>query len=223
MSVEFVREHQAEDFNHILAEIQRKSIPNNFDRNVAGHGRSQAFGVIRRWSYRPWLSRNTWQRPQLWALLLDFARKYVSIEWDAVQVNEDYQSAPHYDKGNSGDSYIVAFGDYIGGDLVAAGTSYNIRHRGHLFNGSRILHSTTSWTGHRYSLVFFKIEWPTKFLPRYKVSCKNDVDGMEISDEYDESIVVVDKKGHLVRTIKEPKPVQWIGRLTSRGQRSRLT
>jgi hypothetical protein len=33
--------------------------------------------------------------------------------------------------------------------------------------------------------------------------------------------VVVDRKGHVVRTVRQPQPRQWIGRLTMRGQPSR--
>ena len=216
-----VHQHVPEDFAPILAELQRKRIPNNFDRAVAGHGRSQAFGVIRRWSYRPWLSRTTWMRPELWSALLDFAEKFVQVEWDAVQVNDNYLSAPHRDKGNMGSSYIVGFGDYVGGDLVVAGESCDIRHRGYEFNGSELLHSTAPWVGQRYSLVFFRIEWPTKW-PRYTVSCRVLGDGLEVTDQYDESIVVLDTKGRIAAVLKAGKQMPWIGRLTARGQPSRV-
>ena len=216
---EFVREHDAGDFAAILTELTRKRIPNNFDRAVAGHGRSQAFGVIRRWSYRPWLSRNTWHRPHLWQLLQDFASKY-DIEYDAIQVNDDYSSQPHRDKGNSGRSYIVGFGDYTAGELVVDGSEHCIRHRGYVFNGSELLHHTKPWVGHRFSLVFFRLEWPSKW-PRYSVTCRTVEDGMEVTDTYDESIFVLDCKGHLVRWIKLGLPRPWIGRLTIRGQPAR--
>jgi hypothetical protein len=221
MSATFVREHSPEDFAAIIAELERKPLQVNHDRTVAGKGRSQAFGVIRRWSYRPWLSRNTWMHPELWALLLEFAAKFDLTEYDAIQVNDNYHSNPHYDKGNAGDSYIVAFGDFSGGELNCAGTSYDIRLRGHTFCGAEILHSTAPWLGHRYSLVFFNIEWPTKFLPRYTVSCRTVADGMEVSDTYDNSVIILDRKGHIVRTVKQGKPVEWIGKLTMIGQKSR--
>ena len=219
MSVTLAREHSPADFIGLLEELLIHPIPVNHDRRVAGKGRSQAFGVIRRWSYRPWLSRNTWMRPRLWELLLAFAESFVSIEWDAIQVNDNYQSAPHKDKGNCGISYIVGFGPYQGGELLVDVSSYDIRHRGHLFNGSELLHSTQPWTGSRYSLVFYKIEWPTKW-PHYSITCRVLEDGVEVTDEYDESIMVLNKKGHIVRIPKPGKPVAWIGRLTSRGQKS---
>ena len=215
------RTHLPSDFDEIVAELKRKPIAVNHDRRVAGAGRSQAFGVIRRWSYRPWLSRNTWQRPELWKCLLDFAAKFDITDWDAIQINENYKSAPHRDNGNSGLSYIVAFGDYTGGLLNIEGTEYDIRHRGILFNGSECTHSTTDFTGNRYSLVFFKIVFPFKFQPSYKISCRIVEDGLEVSDEYDGASFVLDKKGTIVRVIKEGKSMPWIGRLTMKGQISR--
>jgi hypothetical protein len=223
---QFVKEHSPADFLPILQELQRKPLPVNHDRMVAGKGKSQAFGVIRRWSYRPWLSRNTWMRPELWQHLLDFAAAHVSIPWDAVQVNDNYASQPHLDKGNRGLSYIVGFGNYTRGELFVdvsgqGANPYDIHHRGHLFNGAESLHWTAPWKHDRYSLVFFSIEWPTKF-PQYRITSRLLPDGTEITDEYDQSIIVLDRRGHLVRTVREGQPMPWRGRLTKRGQRSRM-
>ena len=216
----FVKNHSVDDFVPILAELRRKALPVNYDRMVAGSGKSQAFGVIRRWSYRPWLSRNTWMRPELWSLLQEFARRHVTVPWSAVQVNDNYKSAPHRDKGNQGLSYIVGFGNYTGGELVIGEERLDIHHKAYLFNGSRLLHETAPWVGCRYSLVFFDIEWPAKF-PRYTVTSRYVEDGTEVTDSYDDSIVVLDRKGHIVRVIRQGCPREWIGRLTQRGQRSR--
>lgn len=216
----FVKEHNPADFTEILAELTRKKLPNNFDRWVAGVGRSQAFGLIRRWSYRPWISRNTWMRPELWAALLNFANLHVTVPWDAIQVNDNYASKPHRDRGNQGESYIVGFGDYTGGNLNVEGTSHNIRHRGYTFNGANLLHHTEEWTGHRYSLVFFCIEWPRKFQPGYAVSSRMVEDGLEITDSYDNSILVLNRRGKIVRIVRAPIPKPWVGHLTVRGQKS---
>lgn len=222
MSATFVREHSPEDFAAIIAELQRKPLAVNPDRFVAGPGRSQAFGVIRRWSYRPWLSRNTWLHSELWALLLEFATKFDLMSYDAIQINDNYMSNPHRDKGNEGLSYIVAFGDFVGGMLNVSGTDYDIKLKGHLFNGSQEEHFTRPWSGHRYSVVFYNIEWPAKFLPRYSVTCRAVEDGLEVSDSYDESVIVLNRRGHIVRTVKQGKPVLWIGKLSKAGQKSQI-
>ena len=216
----FVKEHDPADFAEIHAELLRKTLPTNYDRLQAGTGKSQAFGVIRRWSYRPWLSRCTWMRPELWAALQAFANIHVPIQWDAVQVNDSYISAPHTDKGNCGDSYIVAFGDFTGGALNVAGDAIDIRHRGFVFNGSQLKHWAEPWTGQRYSLVFFKIAWPAKF-PQYTVTSRLTPEGTECSDSYDNSVIVLDRRGHVVRVIQQGEPKEWIGHVTYRGQPSR--
>ena len=223
-----VAEVPALDFEPLKAELLREIVSVNYDRVQAGKGRSQAFGIIRRWSYRPHLSRNTWMRPKLWQLLLDYAGKHVTIPWDGCTVNDSYESKEHRDKGNEGLSYTVSFGDFTGGKLavfdgLAPGgqSEYDTRHKGYLFNGAENIHWTTPFTGRRFCLVFYSIVWPTKFLPRYKVACRQEPDGLLIEDEYDDSIVVVDRHGHVQRILRPPQPREWIGRLTMRGQKSR--
>lgn len=208
------------DLLPLTEELTKHPIAINPYRIQAGPGRSQAFGLIRRRSYRPYLSRNTWTRPVLWQLLLDFARKHVPIEWDGIQVNDNYVSARHTDKGNEGDSYTISFGDFTGGELcLASGEKIDTRLRGHLFNGSAIEHWTAPHTGRRFCLVFFKIIWPEKF-PLYKISCQATEKGLEVSDGYDESIIVLSKRGKIVETIKPPLPRLYVGKLTRVGQSS---
>lgn len=211
------------EFLDLTRELMRKSLTKNCDRATAGPGKSQAFGIIRRWSYRPHLSRNTWIRPHLWNLLLAFASKHVPIAWDGITVNDDYVSQPHMDKGNEGESYTVSFGNFVGGELCLEGDiKIDTRFRGHLFNGAAIRHWTAPHIGRRFCLVFYRVIWPTKFLPRYKVTCRAVEDGLEITDEYDDSIVVVNARGHVQRVLRNPQPREWIGRLTERGQKSRV-
>ena len=223
----FIADISASVFDPLITELTRKRIPVNYERRQAGSGRSQAFGIIRRWSYRPHLARNTWMRPTLWQLLKDFAAVHVPIEWDGVTVNDDYKSEEHTDKGNEGLSFTVSFGDFTGGELLIRGEGgtfdrLDTRHKGYLFNGSQQAHRTGDWTGRRFCLVFYRIIWPTKFLPKYKVDCSETAEGLLIEDEYDASIVIVDKKGHVVNTLKPPEPREWIGRLTKIGQPSRI-
>lgn len=213
-----------ESFELLQAELIRKRIPINRDRWVAGEGRSQAFGVIRRWAYRPHLSRNTWMRPKLWGLLLDFAAKHVPCAWDAVTVNDNYLSAKHRDKGNEGESFTVSFGDFTGGELCLENEEtikVDTCHKGFLFNGSEITHWTAPFVGRRFCLVFYKLSWPTKW-ERYHIESSIVEDGLLVKDEYDQSIVVLDVKGHVVRTIQKGIWREWIGRLSRRSQPARV-
>lgn len=220
----FIKNIPEEAFGPLLEELTRDPIPVNHDRAQAGKGKSQAFGVIRRWSYRPFLARNTWMRPRLYQLLLDFAAAHLpaDITWDGVTVNDSYQSAPHRDKGNEATSFTVSFGNFTGGELCIGDDKYDTRHKGYTFHGHRDTHWTAPFEGQRFCLVFYKIVWPPKF-PKYKIVCRQESDGLLIDDPYDNSIVVLDRKGHVVRIVRPPEPREWIGRLTSRGQPSRAS
>ena len=164
----FVADVSASEFAALATNLTNRPLYVNPYRVNSGTGRTQAFGLVRRWSYRPWISRNCWLRPELWQLLMDFAAKHVPIPWDAVQVNDCYESKPHRDNGNRGLSYIVSFGDYTGGELVldvsGQEATVDTRHRGHLFNGAITRHWNRPIVGRKFSLVFFSIEWP-RFWP----------------------------------------------------------
>ena len=213
-------------FAPLLAELTAVPIAVNHDRSVAGKGRSQAFGIIRRWSYRPYLSRNTWMRPKLYQLLLDYAAAHVSIPWDGITVNDSYKSNPHRDKGNEGESYTVSFGDFTGGELCLEDGSgghieIDTHHKPCIFNGSTTTHWTAPFTGRRFCLVFYRIIWPPKFLPRYGVLCNLVPLGLRIQDEYDQSVEIVDQKGKAVHVEHPPVWRPWIGRLQTLAQKSR--
>lgn len=149
-------------FNELLCELINHPIPNNTERTTAGIGRSQTFGVVNRRMTAPDYSRLCWNRPYLYKLLLDFAERYVNIPWNAITVNDCYIAKPHRDKGNVGQSLLVAFGPYTSGALKvhegpAAGL-YNVRHNPLVLDFSQYLHSVESFEGRRFSLVFYKVK-----------------------------------------------------------------
>ena len=142
----------------IQKELERLPIPVNKYRPTSGEGRSQCFGVVNRRCLPPDYSRQSWTRPYLYKLLLDYGREHVKIPYTSITVNQNYQAGPHYDKGNLGESYLVGFGDYTGGELEI--------HEGPLkglhdvrtpvtTDFSKVLHSVRVFEGKRYSLVYY--------------------------------------------------------------------
>ena len=107
------------DFDPIIKELERKPIPLNHYRKKTGDGRSGALGIVNRRSLPADYSRLCWKRPYLYKLLLDFGKTFVppEVQWNAITLNQNYRARPHYDRHNIGKSYLVAFGDYTGGDL----------------------------------------------------------------------------------------------------------
>ena len=143
---------------------------NKYRPNV-GVGKSQCFGIVRKRSLPPDISRQSWLHPKLHALLTSFP---CPVPYTSVQVNDSLTCLPHKDKNNVGDSYIIGFGDYTGGELILhtePEQRIDIR-KGFIFNGSEITHSTAPFTGRRFSLVYHT-QVGASSLDSYKV--ENDV------------------------------------------------
>jgi hypothetical protein len=154
----------AEAFAEIVAELERRPLYKNVERETAGEGKSQAFGIVNRRRVPPDYSRNCWIRPYLYKLLLDFAQKYVDIPYNGIMLNQNYQAAKHRDKGNVGISYLVAFGDYTDGKLIVyegehKGT-HDIQYKPIKLDFSKNYHAVEPFQGDRYSLVFYTLKKP---------------------------------------------------------------
>lgn len=152
----------ASAFEDLIKELQERPLAENRYRISAGVGRSQAFGIVNRRSLPADYSRQCWLRPKLYKLLLDFAAQYVKIPWTSITVNQNYQAAKHRDKGNVGDSFLVAFGSFTGGELeLLEGElegKYNIQHTPLVLDFSKTYHQVLPFQGERYSLVFYTIK-----------------------------------------------------------------
>ena len=148
-----------EAFQDIISELERRPLATNKYRKQSGEGQSQAFLVVNRRCLPPDYSRQCWTRPKLLYHLLEFAEKYVDISFNSITINQNYQAGKHKDKNNLGDSFLVGFGDYKGGDLLIhegdLSGNHNIRHRPIKADFSKILHSVDKFEGNRYSLVFY--------------------------------------------------------------------
>jgi hypothetical protein len=150
-----------EAFEEIISELKRRPLPVNQYRDTAGVGRSTAFGIVNRRCLPPDMSRECWNRAALYGLLEKYADRFCPFsDWTSITLNQNYAAAPHRDKGNHGLSYLVAFGDYRGGELVihegdCSGT-HDIQYKPVLFPGSELLHSVRPFEGERYSLVIYR-------------------------------------------------------------------
>lgn len=149
-------------FDDIISELQRRPISDNQYRDKAGAGRSQTFGIVNRRSLHPHYSRQNWLRPYLYHLLLEFGSNYVDVSFNSITINQNYQAKPHRDKNNRGNSFLVAFGDYTGGDLeILEGDlsgSHCVRYAPLTTDFSKVLHSVKDFEGDRYSLVYYWFE-----------------------------------------------------------------
>jgi len=154
------------DVEPIKEYLEAYNLGVNKYRVKVGEGVSQCLGIVSKRSQAPDLSRQSWLHPKLHFMLMEFGEKYVRqhIEWTSIQVNCNYICAPHKDTGNTGDSYIVAFGNFVGGEICIEDVPYNIHLRGLIFDGSQHLHWTKDWQGFRYSIVYHTLK------PRFPIA-----------------------------------------------------
>ena len=163
--------------NSILQQIEEYLLTHNLYVNKyrpnVGVGKSQCFGIVRKRSLPPDISRQSWLHPKLHALLVSLP---CPVPYTSIQVNDSLTCLPHKDKNNVGDSYIIGFGNYTGGELILhtePEQRIDIR-KGFIFNGSEITHSTAPFTGRRFSLVYHTQKKPPCYpsmatLDSYKV------------------------------------------------------
>jgi hypothetical protein len=166
-------------FDDIITELKRQPLQENKYRDRAGSGRSQAFGIVNRRCLPPDYSRQNWLRPYLYHLLLDFGKKYVKIPFNSVTVNQNYRADKHRDKNNRGESFLVGFGSYAGGELLIHEGDLSGNHsvwcKPMVTDFSKVLHSVDHFTGDRYSLVFYWFE-NSRSVPLPPASVKKEGD-----------------------------------------------
>ena len=109
------------------------------------------------------LTRNTetkdfWFSPR--PALRDFMRRCKpDFTFTSIQIVQDYASALHVDGNNLGPSYILALGDYDGGELYLHGVGkVNIKNVWYCFDG-HIPHLTCPIkSGQRLSIIFYTLQ-----------------------------------------------------------------
>lgn len=150
-----------EAFKDIIEELERRPLYVNQYRKQSGAGRSQCFGLVNRRCLAPDYSRTCWMRPQLYKLLLEFAQKYINFPYTSITLNQNYLAKKHKDRGNVGESLVVAFGNYEGGELALYDGDekqlIDVKHKPIIRDFSKTWHGVEPFSGNRYSLVFYTL------------------------------------------------------------------
>lgn len=147
----------------VLKELESVSFPTNKSRtNVATSSQSFVMGDVN-YKGQAYLKHQTTRGPSRWnkkfpelhLLLQELIQFYQpGYEYTTIQVNKNVECLPHVDKNNVGMSYVIALGDFTGGELVIENKPYNIKNRFKLIDG-RLGHWTNPFAGDRYCLVYF--------------------------------------------------------------------
>jgi len=90
--------------------------------------------------------------PEVYDLIKQYAPP--NFKYSAITLNKNVQAKPHIDKYNKGDCVFVSFGDFEGGELIIEDGRIAKKGEYIQFNGSKLKHYTTPFTGTRYSLIF---------------------------------------------------------------------
>ena len=161
-----------------LAELVARRPPRLSEkRQNSGYGRTQPYGILNRGKGGlgiGWAANNE-KQPKVWEEALKLAEIIVpeNIKWTSMMLNMNYEAKPHKDINNIGESLVVAWGEYTGGELVTVAddgteTEYNIAYRPVYMDASKITHYVKPITsGTRYSIIFFRTKMTKAFNKRY--------------------------------------------------------
>lgn len=106
--------------------------------------------------------------PQLMEIFEEFRDLHFSgFEFDTITINKNLLCKEHKDKLNTQESVMIGLGDYRGGLLGIRDEEGKVKYHETQyklikFNGSKLSHFTTPFTGDRYTLVFYKLHWSIK-------------------------------------------------------------
>lgn len=82
-----------------------------------------------------------------------------NFRYTSIQVNKAVETAYHFDRGNVGLSYCIAFGDFTGGGVIVRTKKgeklYKNYHKWLYYDGHNIEHRTAPSKGTRYAVIYF--------------------------------------------------------------------
>ena len=155
----------------IYEELENINIPTSY-RKKGGQGhqirtgttlqkdaRQTSFGLVT-FQGKKVKSSSTKKYPWIMPLFNDFIQShYPEFKFNSVYVNRNAVVKKHLDSNNVGESLLVGFGTYTGGQTILyiddKPKKFSIKTSSIIFNGSDIPHRSEKFEGIRYSLVFF--------------------------------------------------------------------
>jgi hypothetical protein len=133
-------------------------------------GRRNTFGIVchvLKYTRPPFSCSNNTRYSELFRALRDLGDQLVPFTYDAITINQNTVMGPHKDKGNLGSSLLITLGNHTGGAFVLEGVPQNTLYNPIVFNGDEKEHYAQPFEGTRFSIIYFKITVPDKFLHLY--------------------------------------------------------
>jgi len=137
--------------------------------NASKQPASQILGMVFKRGEAPDLSKRSWINPRLHHLVMKFALVSLPPDFPFTSV-QILRGAGKFDTHNKGQSYVVRFGSYTGGELVLKephDTEYNILHRPMIFDATTDYYFK-EYEGTCWTLIFYTVT--SKYAPIRKLS-----------------------------------------------------
>ena len=92
---------------------------------------------------------------------------FPDFEFNSVMINKNLKTKRHKDGQNVGESILLGLGDYSEGYINVMQNDGRFKkfrtwHKLNKFNGSKYEHYTSNFTGERFTLVFYNMNWHKK-------------------------------------------------------------
>ena len=167
LALELLESSDKIDYDDVLMLLENTSIPLSSTRkNVLPEGtkevQSITLGAIMpRQSNQVAISNVTDTREAVTKVLCRFMQEAEpDFRFTSICLNKNYAAKRHRDRNNLGDSRLIAFGDFTGGDIVIEDSNRprveNPKKNWVKFNGNNY-HEVCEFTGTRYSCVYFTV------------------------------------------------------------------
>lgn len=162
-----------DELSFIYDLLEVTNIPLN--KKIDKKGRARMFGdhyglvlgyIVTRVGQKYQLSKQTLKNPKLYELIKEFGDKYFPSQFTSIQVNKNVVCPRHLDKKNVGNSMLISFGDYEGGNIIIEPYGeFSAKYQPIIFNGSKLYHYNTPILNKtKYSLVFYNTTNPSSNL-----------------------------------------------------------
>lgn len=145
---------------HWPSRVTRKNIGTDPDRRAFVLGKVRKLDVHTRCVN----SRFNKLFPELFTMLKQLMHLHnPHFRYNAIQLNANVQTEPHYDRNNAGMSYCLGLGTFRGGGLVIYPENgdrpkrYDNKRKWVLYDGKRTKHGSAPVTsGERFAVIFYR-------------------------------------------------------------------
>jgi len=151
--------------------IANTNLKSKYNNDFCPPSRVNSCPSLVRWDYMKGdyvIPRFSEKNPEFETLLEKLVNTYYpEVEYNSFMINRNAEMLPHKDTRNRGQSFIMGFGNYTGGELVIDNETDNemsnnlvlidTHHKPLVFDGKNHFHYVNPFQGDRFTLVAYYI------------------------------------------------------------------